>query len=220
MMMLQKKNLSGWLRTLLSTTNAKKHNRGTKARTGRKMLLESLERREVFDAGWATVMQSNIFDIVGDRNDNHYLTGSFSGTATFGDTTLPGNGSSDLYVAKQDANGKFLWAVRAGNPLTQDNSSKDIALDPSGNIYISGRNRGCAQPQLTAAWVNQVSAMGWGLITTIVGYQAPCSVCASCQKHSFDAGVAETQGRAEADIAITDANNLGLTQGGRLGPRP
>ena len=81
------------------------------------------------------------------------------------------------------------------------------------NIYISGRNRGCSQPQLTAAWVNQVSAMGWGLIPTIVGYQAPCSVCASCQKHSFDAGVAETQGRAEADIAITDANNLGLTQG-------
>ena len=81
------------------------------------------------------------------------------------------------------------------------------------NIYISGRNRGCSQPQLTAAWVNQVSAMGWGLIPTIVGYQAPCSVCATCQKHSFDAGVAETQGRGEADIAIADANNLGLTQG-------
>ena len=145
MMMLQKKNLSRWLRTQLSSTNAKKRTRGSQTRCGRKMLLESLERREVFDAGWATVMQSNIFDIVGDRNDNHYLTGGFSGTATFGDTTLPGNGSSDLYVAKQDANGKFLWAVRAGNPLTHDESSKDIALDPSGNIYISGSFDGTAQ---------------------------------------------------------------------------
>ncbi len=81
------------------------------------------------------------------------------------------------------------------------------------NIYISGRNRGCSQPQLTASWVNQVSAMGWGLIPTIVGYQAPCSVCTSCQKHSSDPATAETQGRGEADIAITDANNLGLTQG-------
>jgi hypothetical protein len=81
------------------------------------------------------------------------------------------------------------------------------------NIYISGRNRGCSQPQLTAAWVNQISAMGWGLIPTIVGYQAPCSVCTNCQKHSSDAAIAETQGRGEADIAITDANNLGLTQG-------
>ena len=81
------------------------------------------------------------------------------------------------------------------------------------NIYISGRNRACSQAQLTAAWVNQVSAMGWGLIPTIVGYQAPCSICASCQKHSSDAAIAETQGRGEADIAITDAANLGLTQG-------
>src|SRR5688500_3700850 len=81
------------------------------------------------------------------------------------------------------------------------------------NIYISGRNRGCTQAQLTAAWVKQVSAMGWGLIPTIVGYQSPCSVCTSCQKHSSDAATAETQGRGEADIAIADANNLGLTQG-------
>ena len=81
------------------------------------------------------------------------------------------------------------------------------------NIYISGRNRGCTQAQLNANWVNQISAMGWGLIPTIVGYQAPCSVCTSCQKHSSDPSIAETQGRGEADISIRDANNLGLTQG-------
>ncbi len=81
------------------------------------------------------------------------------------------------------------------------------------NIYISGRNRGCTQAQLNANWVNQVLAMGWGLIPTIVGYQAPCSVCTSCQKHSSDAAIAETQGRGEADVAISDAANLGLTAG-------
>ncbi len=81
------------------------------------------------------------------------------------------------------------------------------------NIYISGRNRGCTQPQLTAAWVNSVSAMGWGLIPTIVGYQAPCSVSTTSAKHSNDPATAETQGRGEADIAVTDANNLGLTAG-------
>ncbi len=81
------------------------------------------------------------------------------------------------------------------------------------NIYLSGRNRGCSQPQLTAAWVNSVTTQGWGLIPTVVGYQSPCSVCTSCQKHSSDAATAETQGRGEADIAIADASNLGLTQG-------
>ncbi len=81
------------------------------------------------------------------------------------------------------------------------------------NIYISGRNRGCQQLELTAAWVTQVSAMGWGLIPTIVGYQAPCSSRPTSTKHSSDLATAETQGRGEADIAINDANNLGLTQG-------
>lgn len=84
------------------------------------------------------------------------------------------------------------------------------------NIYISGRNRGCSQSQLNANWVNQVSAMGWGLIPTIVGYQSPCSSCTTCQKHSSDAATAETQGRGEADIAVTDAGNLGLSAGSIL----
>jgi len=81
------------------------------------------------------------------------------------------------------------------------------------NIYISGRNRGCTQAQLTANWVNQVANMGWGLIPTIVGYQSPCTASTTSQKFSYDVAVAEQQGRGEADIAIADANNLGLTQG-------
>jgi hypothetical protein len=84
------------------------------------------------------------------------------------------------------------------------------------NIYMSGRNRGCSQAQLNQVWVNTVTSQGWGLIPTIVGYQSPCSICTSCQKHSSDAAIAETQGRGEADIAITDAANLGLTAGSIL----
>lgn len=81
------------------------------------------------------------------------------------------------------------------------------------NIYMSGRNRGCSQALLTSSWVNQVSGMGWGLIPTVVGYQAPCSACTTCQKHSSDPATAETQGRGEADIAINDAASLGLARG-------
>ncbi len=86
------------------------------------------------------------------------------------------------------------------------------------NIYISGRNRGCSQAQLNANWVNQVSAMGWGLIPTIVGYQSPCinSTTFNGARFSIDPAVAETQGRGEADIAVTDAANLGLTAGSIL----
>jgi hypothetical protein len=81
------------------------------------------------------------------------------------------------------------------------------------NIYLSGRNRGCSQAQLTANWVNSVTAQGWGLIPTVVGYQSPCTASTTSAKFSTDPAVAEQQGRGEADIAIADANNLGLTQG-------
>ena len=85
------------------------------------------------------------------------------------------------------------------------------------NIYMSGRNRACsAQPNLSAVWVNQVSAMGWGLIPTVVGYQSPCTASATTVKLSYDVAIAESQGRAEADIAVADANNLGLTTGSIL----
>lgn len=80
------------------------------------------------------------------------------------------------------------------------------------NIYMSGRNRACTQT-LTTAWVDQVSAMGWGLIPTIVGYQSPCTSSTTTAKLSYDPVVSEQQGRGEADIAVADANNIGLTQG-------
>src|SRR5512144_1618733 len=41
-------------------------------------------------------------------------------------------------------------------------------------IYIGGVNRTCAQPQLTAAWVTSVTAMGWRLVPIYLGLQAPC----------------------------------------------
>jgi hypothetical protein len=81
------------------------------------------------------------------------------------------------------------------------------------NIYMSGRNRACSQTNLTATWVNQVSGMGWGLIPTIVGYQSPCTASTTTAKFSYDVAVAEQQGRGEADIAVTDATNLGLAAG-------
>lgn len=104
-------------------------------------------------------------------------------------------------------------APTAAQMLTWWNASPHYDM----NIYMSGRNRACsAQPNLSAAWVNQVSAMGWGLIPTVVGYQSPCTASATTVKLSYDVATAETQGRTEADIAVADANNLGLTTGSIL----
>jgi hypothetical protein len=87
----------------------------------------------------------------------------------------------------------------------------DYSYFRDANIYMSGRNRACSQAQLNANWVNQVTAMGWGLIPTIVGYQSPCTASATTAKFSYDVATAEQQGRGEADIAVTDATALCLT---------
>ncbi|MFI9269750.1 DUF1906 domain-containing protein [Kitasatospora sp. NPDC052896] len=79
-------------------------------------------------------------------------------------------------------------------------------------IYISGRQRGCDQPLLTAAWVSQVRAQGWRLIPTHVGRQAPCADVPG-KPQRIDPAHAVEQGREEAAEAVLGAQALGLGQG-------
>lgn len=75
-----------------------------------------------------------------DAHDYVYITGSFSGgtgtTATFGQFTLTTAWDEDVYVAKLDGNGNFLWAVSLGG--TGVDRGQGIAVDGSGNVYITG----------------------------------------------------------------------------------
>lgn len=78
-------------------------------------------------------------------------------------------------------------------------------------VYIGGLNRACSQPNLTASWVAEQVSLGWHLIPTYVGLQAPTSSCSSCAKLS--AGSATLQGTAAADDAVEQAQAIGLGPG-------
>jgi hypothetical protein len=78
-------------------------------------------------------------------------------------------------------------------------------------IYIGGENRGCAQPNLSAAWVGEQVAAGWQLIPTYVGKQAPLSSCDSCT--SISPSNAAAQGAAAANAAAGQAQALGIPAG-------
>jgi hypothetical protein len=74
-----------------------------------------------------------------DSAGNIFIVGSFIGQASFGTTTLVSTGGSNLFVAKLDPNGSFLWATSAkGSSTTADSYGHDIALDASGDVYVSG----------------------------------------------------------------------------------
>ena len=79
------------------------------------------------------------------------------------------------------------------------------------NIYIGGAERACGDGNLSATWVSHVRAMGWRLIPTYVGLQAPCN--SFSHEVSTDPTVASTQGQQSADDAIARAQSFGLPTG-------
>lgn len=78
-------------------------------------------------------------------------------------------------------------------------------------IYLSGRNRACTQPELTAAWVKDITEMGWKLLPINMGSQAPCRD--NKRKLPMKAKAAAATGTAEAAAAVLAAKNLGLLPG-------
>ncbi|MFD8392520.1 DUF1906 domain-containing protein [Streptomyces sp. NPDC059680] len=76
------------------------------------------------------------------------------------------------------------------------------------SVYIGGNSRACAQPALTSSWVSTVTGNGWHLIPTYVGSQAPCSSFGHTV--STDPATARSQGTAEADDAVAQAQTLGI----------
>jgi hypothetical protein len=78
-------------------------------------------------------------DIATDSLGNVYLVGYYSGTATFGSTTLTGAGSYDVFVAKYDTSGTVQWATSIGG--TDSEYGNGIATDSNGNVYVTGNYR-------------------------------------------------------------------------------
>ena len=83
-------------------------------------------------------------------------------------------------------------------------------------VYLSGVNRICAQPQLTASWVASVSRLKWRLLPIHKGLQPPCGARPTDAKISTSPATARSQGAAAAQEAITAARALGMLPGSAL----
>ncbi len=73
-----------------------------------------------------------------DAAGNSYITGYYKGNAVFGTTTLTGSTSNhDVFVAKADPSGNWLWAKKASG--SADDYASGIAIDPAGTYaYVTG----------------------------------------------------------------------------------
>jgi hypothetical protein len=90
---------------------------------------------------WVTQAGGTGFDrsncIKTDILENIVITGRFENTAFFGDTSISSYGTEDIFIAKYDKDGNFLWANQAGG-ITVDRGH-GIATDGSGNTIVTGR---------------------------------------------------------------------------------
>lgn len=72
-----------------------------------------------------------------DKENNCYVSGQFNGTPVFGSTTLHTTTPySDLFIAKLDASGNFIWAQQAGGKKAD--LAYDITTDSYGNCFVTG----------------------------------------------------------------------------------
>jgi len=94
------------------------------------------------DPGWQWAKQAGGtsseagYAIATDNNGNSYVAGYFYGTSFYGSVQLDSGGNSDIFVAKLDVQGNWIWAIQAGGASYDD--AKCVAVDSSGNVYVSG----------------------------------------------------------------------------------
>lgn len=111
--------------------------------------------------------------------------------------------------AQEPFTGEGFDACTAPTQKSMDTWRADSPFGAVG-IYIGGRARACAQPQLTADWVRRQADAGWHLMPIWVGPQPWNS---SSTGLSTDPSEADEQGRSAADGAAAAAASLGLPPG-------
>jgi hypothetical protein len=77
-------------------------------------------------------------------------------------------------------------------------------------VYIGGDNSACAYGNLSTAWFKSAAAMGWGMLPTYVGPQAPCWGYSGTL---INPGKAAAEGQAAGADAVADARFFGLVPG-------
>jgi hypothetical protein len=79
----------------------------------------------------------DVSDIVVDNYSNVYLTGFIKLNAAFPPLSpIPGEATEDIFIAKMNTDGDFLWVKRVSG--TDKDSGSAIILDAENNIYVGG----------------------------------------------------------------------------------
>lgn len=139
-----------------------------------------------------------------DASNNVYIAGYFKGsTVNFnpaGSNLLNTLGIEDIFVAKYDQDGKYIWAINVGGSASD--YCHDLAIDNNKNVYITGVFNGTADFDPGVA-SEEISASGSGDI-----YFAKYDTDG---KYQWAKGKGNSSTEDATSIAVDGNNNVYIT---------
>lgn len=101
------------------------------------LISQNIRWAEVINNSWT----DNIYDLQVDNDYNLIICGQFNGTVDFDPgpavNAHTSAGGADIFLAKYDSLGNYLWAHHFGTGFLTDEGDR-IAIDSSGNIFLTG----------------------------------------------------------------------------------
>jgi len=152
-----------------------------------------------------SAVPAQVYSVAVDATGNVYVTGRFQGTVDFNPdgvavNNLTSNGGYDMFVAKYDVNGAYIWAFNIGG--TQDDSSQGVAVDNNGNVYLVGMFLGNMDFDPSA---------GTTSLTTTGGYDISLSKYTTAGAFVFAQKIGGTGSDRGFGIALDGNNDIIIT---------
>lgn len=163
----------------------------------------------------------NSIDI--DMSGNVYVAGYFSGVSiTFGSTTLTSVGNADIFLAKYDVLGNFLWAKSAGG--TSLDWGISLVVDAFGDAYITGRfqsatisfgstiltNVGAGSSDIFLVKYNPAGNVLWAKSTGGTNNEEPYSIALDNSRNIYVGGLFTSASISFGFTTITNAGSADI----------
>jgi len=131
-----------------------------------------------------------------DVSGNVYVAGLFNGTVDFGAGGLISAGAADVFLAKYDANGNYIWARRFGS-IGQD-IAYGVATDASGNVFMTG------------AFSNSVN-FGGATLTAVGGYDIFLAKYDAAGNHQWSKSFGGNLAEIGSSVTVDGSGNVIIT---------
>jgi hypothetical protein len=103
-----------------------------------------------------------------DGGGSSYVVGTFSGEIQLGGSTLAAEGAAEVFAAKVDSNGNFVWAAIPEKARGGVGEGTAIAVDAAGSVYVLASFPG--DTSLSVVKLNTAGGRVWSASAKAVGW--------------------------------------------------